>query len=148
MSYCAFPFTCILVSCLYQLALSRMYLAILSSKLNNRCLLLLLLLPPTTLQAFALCLGWQQCKVNRMNKTYQNQSPLPWEMSSCQYSLMGKHRAFPKGQTVYCVALTKYIVRPVGFFVHHKYRNSYLTQTYLNVMFLHVSETLGTFWRM
>lgn len=79
----------------------------LSSKHNNRYLLLSLSLPPTTLQAFALCWAWQQCEVNRMNKTYLNQSPLPWEMSSCQYSLMGKHRAGPKGQTVYCVAPTK-----------------------------------------
>lgn len=74
---------------------------------NNRCLQLSLSLPPTTLQAFALCLGWQQCKVNRMNKTYLNQNPLPWEMSSCQYSLMGNHRTFPRGRTVYCVASTK-----------------------------------------
>lgn len=78
----------------------------LSSKHNNRYLLLSLS-PPTTLQAFALCLAWQQCEVNRMNKTYLNQSPLPWEMSSCQYSLMGKHKACPKGWTVYHVAPTK-----------------------------------------
>lgn len=79
----------------------------LSSKHNNRYLLLSLSLLPTALRAFALCLAWQQCEVNRMNKTYLNQSPLPWEMSSCPYSLMGKHRAGPKGRTVYRIALTK-----------------------------------------
>lgn len=72
---------------------------------NNRYLLLSLSPPPTTLWAFALCLPWQQCEVNRMNKTYQN--PPPWEMSSCQYSLMGKHRAGLKGQTVYRIAPIK-----------------------------------------
>jgi len=79
----------------------------LSHKHNNRCLLLFLSLPPTTLEAFALCLAWQQCKVDRMNKTYLNQSPLLWEMSTCQYNLMGKHRAGPKSQTVYGEAPTK-----------------------------------------
>lgn len=74
---------------------------------DNRYLLLSLSPPPTTLRALALCLAWQQYGVNGMNKTYLNQSPLPWEMSSCQYSLMGKHRAGPKGWTVYRTAPTK-----------------------------------------
>lgn len=59
------------------------------------------------------CLSWQQCKVNRMNKTYLNQSPPPWQMSSCQYSLMGKHKAGSQGsvwhtaptQGTHCVVL-------------------------------------------
>lgn len=55
---------------------------------------------------FALCLAWQQCEVNRMNKTYLNQNPPPWEMSSCQYSLMGKHKFCPWGRAVYPVATT------------------------------------------
>lgn len=90
---------------------------------NNRYLLLCLSRPPTTLGAFALCLAWQQCEVNRMNKTYLNQSPLPWEMSSCQYSLMGKHRAGPKGRTVYRAALTK--MQPCNWFlIYHKSTSS------------------------
>lgn len=74
---------------------------------NNRYLLLSFSPLPTTLWACALCLAWQQHEVNRMNKTYLNQNPLPWEMSNCQYSLMGKHWASPKGQTVYHIAPIK-----------------------------------------
>lgn len=102
---------------------------------NNRYLLLSLSLPPTTLQAFALCLAWQQCEVNRMNKTYLNQSPLPWEMSSCQYSLMGKHRAGPKGQTVYCAAPTK--MQPgqlVSLYITNTQTLAHLTQTHPNAI--------------
>lgn len=95
-----------------------------SKCIPNRCLLLFLSLPPTTLQAFALCLALQQFVVNRMNKTYLNQSPLPWEMSSCQYSLMGKHRASPKVQAVYCIAPTKIQLCHLVSFVHHKNTNS------------------------
>ena len=73
---------------------------------NNRYLLLSLSPPPTTLGALALYLAWQQCEVNRMNKTYLNQSLLPWEMSSCQYSLIGKHRVGPKGRIIYHTAPT------------------------------------------
>lgn len=120
----------------------------LNSKLNNRCLLLLLSLPPTTLQAFALCLVWQQCKVNRMNKTYQNQSPLPWEMSSCQYSLMGKHRAFPKGQTVYCLALTKKIWSGQLVSLYTINTETLISPKLILIMLQHVSEILCTFWRM
>lgn len=108
--------------CVTQMSLSLRLPGYLSSKHNNRYLLLSFSLPPTTHQAPALCLLWQQCEVNRMNKTYLNQSPLPWEMSSCQYSLMGKHRADPKGQTVYCAA-PKNETLPAGFFVYHKHTN-------------------------
>lgn len=78
--------------CVTQLSQSCVWLS--EQKHNNNRYPLLPLSPPTsTLYASALCLAWQQREVNRMNKTYLNQSPLPWEMSSCQYSLMGKHRA-------------------------------------------------------
>lgn len=41
-----------------------------------------------------------------MNKTYLNQNPPPWEMSNCQYSLMGKHMVGPWGRAVYPVVTT------------------------------------------
>lgn len=89
------------------------------------------LLPSTSLQALALCLSWQQCEVNRMNKTYLNQSPLPWEMSTCQCSLMGKHRASPKGQTVYWSAPMK--MHPgqlVSLFITNTKLVTFLSQKY------------------
>ncbi len=70
--------------------------------------------------AFALCVAWQQCEVNRMNKTYLKKNPLPGEMSSCQYSLMGKHRASPKGRTVYLTA--PICIQIYSFFAFHKHK--------------------------
>lgn len=67
---------------------------------------------------FALCRAWQQCGVNKMNKTYLNQRPLPWEMSSCRYSLMGKHR-----DRNLSYSTSKNAAMPIGLFVYHKYTN-------------------------
>lgn len=87
-------------------------------------------LPLTAYQitrALVLCLAWQQRKVNGMNKTYLNQSPLPWEMSNCQYSLMGKHRAGPRGRTVYRTALIKMLPGQSVSSVSQKHTLVYLT---------------------